>query len=109
MKPPEAMIKELSLGLKLQRDKVGVFVFWRGNEISELSTSMNIRELFSMCWRPVDHYPIAALREETTMRTGRTKCKRGRWLWDLGEGKSAGLSKKLVCFQIGKLGHVMQC
>ncbi|XP_029636193.1 uncharacterized protein LOC115211658 [Octopus sinensis] len=58
-KPPEAMERGAALGLKLWRDKAGVLVFRRGNEVPELGASMSRWELFSVCGKLVGHYLIA--------------------------------------------------
>lgn len=39
-KPPEPMAAEAALGLKLQRDRLAIMVFRKGNEIPELGTNI---------------------------------------------------------------------
>ena len=57
-KPTEVLVDGMALGLKLQQNKEGKLVFGRGSEIPKVLGGLTKRELFSVCWKLVGHYPI---------------------------------------------------
>ena len=61
-KPPETLRDGATLGLKICADKKGELVFKRGNEIpEEAKEQMSRKELFSLCGKLIEHYPVAGL------------------------------------------------
>ena len=58
-KPPEPLDGGAALGLRIQRNRVGELMFYRGNELPVLTDRLTRRELFSVCGKLVGHYPIA--------------------------------------------------
>ena len=60
-KPPQLLDGGRVLGLQLDKNKNGVLVFRRGNEVPVVAyeTLITKKQLFSICGKLIGHYPVA--------------------------------------------------
>ena len=59
-KAPEQLDGGSALGLKIQKNKEGVLMYHRANELPEvIPDKLTKKELFSICGKLIGHYPVA--------------------------------------------------